>query len=276
MIIMFVKKDEVVKKYKGILITLLVVVFVVSIVLIIILFNKKGTKLSAIEELKLRETSNSVIDYIDQIENSQSTEIDRYINYCLEKVYNEENKTSLTVLELKEIVSKNFTVNISEKQFEEIGITSDMLSKNITYDFTDKKYTMNIPELSYSDIANQEIIKYIIDKIEKDNTRYVITYKKYLVKNPYEILNYYNDLNNKASQPVIDEKTGEIIEQNGENSEYYDTSEIMAYLKGNAKISVIKKYITEENASVVGEQVGTVKIAYVFRNNQILIDSISK
>lgn len=260
---------------KFILIGLIVILVIVGTIAITTSFSKKEDKISSVEELKLKETSNKVISNIEEIENSESTEIDRYINYCLEKAYNEEGKTSLTEAEIKNIISTYFTLEVSEEQIESIGITPYMLTKNITYDFSTKTYTMNVVKLSYSDIASKEIIKYELNKVEKEGVKYIITYKKYLVKNPYEILNYYNDLNNKQNSPVIDEETGEIIEKNTEK-EYYDTSEIMAYLKGEAKTSTIKKYITPENISEVGEEVGTIKITYVFRNDQILIDNISK
>ena len=264
-----------IKKHKGIVIGVLVLL-VAIITLTIINSNKKtAEQLSSVEELKLKEISEKVVPYLEEIENAESNEIDRYINYSLEKVYNEENKTSLTISEMKTIINDIFTIDIKEEQLEEIGITPTMLDKNITYDFSTQTYTMNVIKLSLQDIAAKEIIKYEIDTMEKSGTNYIVTYKKYLVKNPYEILNYYNDLNNRQNETKIDEETGEVIESK-EEKEIYDTKEIMDYLKGNAKLTTIKKHINKDNIGEVGEEVGTIKVTYVVREDKILIDNISK
>ena len=48
------------------------------------------------------------------------------------------------------------------------------------------------------------------------------------------------------------------------------------YLRGNADVSVIKKYITADNINEVGESGGEISITFIEKDGKVLVDSISK
>ena len=54
----------------------------------------------------------------------------------------------------------------------------------------------------------------------------------------------------------------------------YNTEEIDKYLKGEESKKTIKKYITEKNIGKIGKEEGKVKITYIIRDGDILIDKI--
>ena len=249
-----IKKDK--KLQKKVLIIASIIIFVIITVLTI----KNIYKVTPIEEIKLKEVSNEVMNYMEEIETSKSKNIDKYINYTLEYFYNEEDKETLHINEIKKFIEETFTVKITNKELKEIGITQEMLEKNIVYDPIKETYKKGKINLSYADIASKKIIKYNIEKITKKNkNEFVIEYRKYIVSNPYKILNYYMELNQK------DEK----------NKIKYDTTEINNYLKGKEKTGVIKKYITNSNIKKVGKEKETVEVKYVVKDNKILVDTIN-
>ena len=259
------------------IIYILVAVFIAIIALFIIISkvsNKKET-LTEVEELKLKEVSNDVMNYMEAIENTESTEIDRYIIYALLYSYNEKDNNTLTTKEIVNFIKEKFIVDITEDKVREIGITPDMLYKNITYDGMEDKFILNQYKQTYADIAATEIVKYNLTSIEKKKEEFILTYDKYVVTNPYEILNYYMDKKNEMMNANRDEETGEIIEENYEYDPI-DTSEIDGYLRGKEKVGAIKKYIVEENLSRVAEKKGTIKVVFVVEKDQVLISRIEK
>ena len=134
-----------------------------------------------------------------------------------------------------------------------------MLEERITFNPTENTYEKSTDKKTYADIAGEKIEKYREEKIKKkSNNKFVITYKKYVVKDPYKILNYYTDMNNKNEKKVTK----------------YNTEEIDKYLKGEESKKTIKKYITEKNIGKIGKEEGKVKITYIIRDGNILIDKI--
>lgn len=270
-ILKFIKKNKVA-------VILAILVIIAGILLIIFKGNKKeeALPLSSVEQLKLREISNDIIPYLEEVEDNDSTEIDRYIIFALEYAYDKENKDTLTLTEMKDLINSKFNVDITEEQLETLGITPLMLDKSITFDMLQDSYHINKFKLSNQDVAALKIVTYLEQDMKKiSNTEFSITYKKAIVTNPYEILNYYTDLNNKSTAPQINENTGEIIEKT-EEPIIYDTTEINKYLRGEEKVSTIKKYITNDNISKVGEDAGTIEVIYVVEGDHILINKINK
>ena len=270
-IIKFIKKNK-------IAVILAILVIVGGILLIVFKGKKKeeNFSLSSVEQLKLREISNDIIPYLEEVEDNDSMEIDRYIMFALEYAYDKESKDTLSLTEMKDLINSKFNVNVNEEQLETIGITPLMLDKSITFDMLKKSYHINKFKLSNQDIAALKIVAYIEQDMKKiSNTEFSITYKKAVVTNPYEILNYYTDLNNKNSAPQINEENGEIIEKT-EEPVIYDTTEINKYLRGEAKVSTIKKYINNDDISKVGEDAGTIEVIYIVDGDHILINKINK
>lgn len=270
-VLKFIKKNKM-----AVVVAILVIV---GAILLIVFKNDKKAEtfnLSSVEQLKIREISNDIIPYLEEVEDNDSQEIDRYINFALEYAYDKENKDTLSLNELQDLVNSKFNVNVSEEQLETVGITPLMLDKSITFDMLNKSFHINKFKLSNQDIAALKIVTYIEEDMKKiSNTEYSVTYKKVVVKNPYEILNYYTDLNNKSTAPKIDEETGEIIESN-EEPKRYDTTEINKYLRGEEKVNTIKKYINKDNASKVGEVTSTIEVIYGVNEDKILVNQINK
>ena len=142
--------------------------------------------------------------------------------------------------------------NIKIDNVIDIGITDRMLSKGISYNSSDGtfKYSSSYTRL---DIANMPIIKYEVKSIKKNSkNKFTIVFEKLIVKNPYDILNYYNDSNSKK----------EI------------TDEIFSYLKGEAKISSIKKYVNKEHIKDMNGKVDDeIKINLIIKNDKLLVSS---
>ena len=265
-----------VKKNKGLILVIAVILVVGTIIGINMSHStSKTTKedVSSVEKIKLTEISNSIIDCFEDIEDTESKELDKYIIYALDRNYLNNESDSLTTEDMAKFLNDIFSINIAAEDLENTGISPAMLDKNIVYDFNAKTFTMFKSKLRMSEIAETKIYKYELNEMYKEDGKYIVTFNKYIVSNPYQILNYYNDLNNKASQPVVDEETGEVIEE--ASGEKVDTKEISDYLRGNATMETIKKYITSQNIDEVGENKGVVTIKFVEKDDKLLIDSIS-
>lgn len=267
--------DRIIENKKTMYILVAIIIAIVALFVVVNLLSNKKEKLTEIEEIKLKEVSNDVMNYMEAIENTESTEIDRYIIYALLYSYNENDNNTLSSKEIVNLIKDKFTIEISEDKVREIGITPDMLYKNISYDSMEDKFILNQYKQTYADIAATEIVKYNLTSIAKEKGEYTLTYDKYVATNPYEILNYYMDKNNEMMNANRDEETGEILNSNSEY-EPVDTSEIDGYLRGKEKVGTIKKYIVEENLSRVAEKRETIKVIYVVKENKLLIDRIEK
>lgn len=228
------------------------VLVVALIVLAIILMVNNSHKLTELEKIKITEKSDEVSNYFEYVEGKK--EIDKYIIFALEYSYNELNAKTVKLDKVKEIIDENFTIGLTTEEIEDFGISPDMVDKNIIYDFNNKEFTINVNKLSYGEIAKLPVIKYNPIKYRKSKNTYKVTYTKYVVENPYEILNYYNDLQ--------DEKI--------------DTTEITNYLKGKEKISTIRKYINEKNIDKVGKKENNIVVTYVVKEDKIIIKDIKE
>ncbi len=140
-----------------------------------------------------------------------------------------------------------------------------MLEKGITFDSSTKvfKYASKATRL---DIANKAIVKYHLKDIKKQSKdKFKVTYEKYIVENPYDIFNYFN--NNNIAKNDIDE----ITKGDTDKKELTDITE---YLKGNRKISVVKDLIDEDNIDKFGKIDGEVSVLYVIKNKKLVIKKI--
>ena len=273
--------EKVVKFIKENKIAVIVVLLVIVGAILFAVLKKNGKneeifELTEVEQLKIKEISQDISPYLEEIEDNESDGLDRYIIFALEYAYDKEAKDTLTVSEMIDLITSKFSVEVDKEKLEEVGITPLMLDKSITYDMLKESFHINKFELSNQDIAALKIVTYLEQDIKKiSNNEFSVTYKKAVVTNPYEILNYYTDLNNKNSAPKIDEETGEIIEST-EEPVIYDTTEINAYLRGKEKVSTIKKYINLDNINQVGKDEGTIEVIYILDSDKILVKELKK
>lgn len=221
------------------------IVGIVIILLFLLLFSH--FKISKLEELTIKKYSNQMMVYMDYLEKD---EIDYYVCYTLTYYENEYNQKEVNIKDIVNFINTHFKKQITKKQVETLGITPFMIDKHITYNSDKNSYIINANELSYSDIAKIKLVKYDIEKIKKkSNNTYEVTYNTYEIENPYELLNYYVDKNNK--------KTAE---------------KINLYLTGKISKKNIIKYITNKNIDKIGKKKDIIKIYYVIRDDDILID----
>ncbi|MBE6161119.1 MAG: hypothetical protein E7158_02720 [Firmicutes bacterium] len=200
------------------------------------------SKVSNLEKIKLEEISNGVTKYLECIDNNEK--LDGYIIYILKN----NNKDSMTIKEIINKINNTFNKNISKKDILNIGITSKMIDEKITYDFTTSTFSID-KGTDIREIAAKEIVSYKIKDMYKKSDKYIVKYDKLLVKDPYKVLNYYND-NNKLDE----------------------VSEIQLYLQNKGSIDNILKYINKNNAKKIKD----ITITYTVKNNKVLIEKIEE
>lgn len=240
-----------------IIITIIFAIFICFISFIIIKF-KSDNSVSKIEEIKLKEVSHITMSYISEIEENKSSELDKYVIFALEYSLYENNKKEVTLEEVISIVGNRFNINISSEELSLLGITPLMVEKGISYEPIEEIFTIKDKKKTQSEISSIPITKYLLTNSEKDGEEYILTYQKYVVSNPYKILDYYNEKNNEIDK--IEDKI--------------DVTEINEYLKGNKIKRVIENYVTEENAEIIAKNKGIIKVIYIVKNDKILIDRI--
>lgn len=226
-----------------------------------------GTKnISGIEKKELLRVSDDLIYYIEDIKDSKSKDIDKYIIYALDYAYNKESKNSMTCDEIYEFLNEHFTLKTSVEAIKDIGVTPLMLERNIVYDDSKQSY-MLIVNNDARKIAETPITYYKVEKISKTNKRkFVIKYKKYVIENPYDMLNFYIDKNTNTS--------GQEDENGNVTYDLVDILPIRNYLLGNGKIIDFKTSINDKDISKYGKSSGTLKVTYIVKDDKIYIDKI--
>lgn len=244
---------------------ILIVIFLVFTAIYVI-----GTKnISEIEEKALKTKSSELITYIEDITLSESKEIDKYIIYALNNSYNKNSKSSLTCKEIYNFIKENFTIDISEEKIRNMGVSPLMLEKNISYNPTIDSYEILSSKIDGQTIAETPIVHYKLEKISKINKKkYIVTYSKYIIEDPFKMLNYYMDENLKS----------EGTEDKDENVSYdlVDTTPLVNYLTGSGKLGDAKSIIDDDKIDnyAIHDKKGTIKITYVAKGDKLLIDKI--
>lgn len=265
----FSKKLWINKRYRKVFICSLVALFAVMSLVVIVINSQK---LSSIEKRELNKNSEIVMSYMEEVENAKKIGLSSYVIYAMEYNYNENDSTVLTVKKMVTILESVFNRKFSVKEIEKLGITPDMLDKNISYDPGTKKFSIDKSSYSYADIAQTKIVTYQLQNIKKNGkNRFTAIYEKYVVSNPYEVLNYYDALNNNYDESKNSKNKKKEIKI---TQKRYDTTDIFNYLTGKEKLKVMKTYITNENVSKFGKSKGTVVVKYVIDEDKILIKQI--
>lgn len=236
---------------KIIISSLIIVLLIIAIILSVVLIKNKNSKITELEKSTIVEVSNPSMSYMEMVEGVKADGQDVYVAYALAYSYNENDKATLTIDEIEGIVKDVFNIKLDKEKLKE-GVLTPALAENfISFDNETEEYTINVSEKSYTDIANTEIVVYVYDNAVKKKGKYEVSYKKYVISNPYEVLNYYDKV------------------------EGYDTTKILDYLKGKEKVNVIKSVITPTMVEGVAKYEKTVKVTYVLKNNKLLIDSVA-
>lgn len=237
------------KRKKGIIISCCALFVIIITILCIVLNSNKVTKL---EKIKITEYSDKYFNYIDTVL-SYPNNSDRYLNFALTYLAENNDKKEFTEEEVIDFIYEVFGVKYTEKDIIQIVLVEGKVKTGFKYDKKKKifKYEGNV---SRADIANSTISEYEIVKIKKKNkNKFVVTYNKYTIENPYLMYNYYNDINSKSDDKI-------------------DLTDLTEYLKGNRKVSDIKKYISKNSIEKYGKITKNVKITFVVRNDKLTIE----
>ena len=170
---------------KIITISIISAVVLISVITSVILLSSKSKNLTDLEESIIKDVSNKTMLYMETVEGYTKEDGDVYIAYALMYSYNENDKATLTIDEIESIVKEVFNVKLDKEKLTS-GVMTPVLSDNfITYDNEKEEYTINVSEKSYTDIATTEIPVYVYESASKKKDKFIVTYKKYVVSNPY-------------------------------------------------------------------------------------------
>lgn len=87
---------------------------------------------------------------------------------------------------------------------------------------------------------------------KKSGDSFIVTYDKYIINDPYKILNYYIGLDNaKAAE-----------------------DKVLNYLKGSGKKEDILSVLTKKDINKIKSKKSEIKVTYKLYKNNLVIDSI--
>ena len=237
------------------------------IVLIVLVFTAiyiLGTgNVSKIEEEKIKKESSQFLYFVEDISESKSKDVDKYIVFSLDYSYYNNNDADMTADEITQFLNTTFDLNTTKEKILSVGITEEMLAKNITYDGSKELFKISPAQVSSKKIEDVPITYYRMYKIRRNNKNtYTAKYDKYIIKNPYDMLNYYIDRNNNL---------------NGEEpGAMYDTTTIRNYIVGSNSSKGVKELISknEEDLKNYASKEGTLSITYVMNGEKLIIKDI--
>ena len=228
------------------IILLLLVVFLIFI----LVYNFKITKL---EKIKIEEFDKKVSNYLDEyVDNNDDG---RYIIFAIESLSGEKDKNTFSTDEIIKKINNTFDIKYTRKDIITTGITEGMLEKGIVYEDDKDQFIYN-NKRTRQDIANDTIVKYNLKSVKKKSrNKFVLKYEIYEVKDPYKILNYYNNLTNKKN----DSKKSKII---------------LSYLKGDSTKDTVKDIIDEKNIKEFGKVIGKKNVILIVKDKKLIISNI--
>ena len=204
--------------------------------------------ISNFEKSMLLEQSNIIMNYYDSFNNDEGQGLDKYILFALTYSNNENDKSLLSSKEIKDILENTFNKNFNEDEINHEGITPLLMDNNIMQNYDNKEYYIDKDSINQSKISNINIVIYNNKKIIKRGKRFIVKYDKYVIENPYDILNYY------------DAKGG------------YDTSKISSYLRGNGKLKDVKSIIEKDYLDSNTKKVSDEKVIFELKGTKFLIN----
>lgn len=253
-------KEFLKENIRGVILGILSFIFLVSL----IAYFAITRSISKIEEVKINTESREYANYIEDITEIKSKDIDKYIIYALDYSTNVNNQNKLTSSEISNFLTDKLNKKIKEEDIKNFGVNKLMLERNITYNNVDDSYILNDQQLDRQTLAKKELVYYkqkVLKKINKK--KYVITYEKYIIKDPYEMLNYFLEENRNSKE--IKNKDGSVTTENT------DISLIKNYLI-TGQIKDIKHFLNEndKNINKFAKKDGKIKIIYIVNQNNEL------
>ena len=236
---------------KKVSIPVIVIPVICLLIIVIILFCNRT---SSLEKIKLRDISDEVA-YFEFLDSKNANGIDEYIAYTSYYYFNNYNLKYVSSKDVHDFVLKMFHKDIDIEKIQLAGESKLLNNAHIYQDPEAGDYIYDLDSVSQSDIANIAIYKYLPISIRKKlNGDYVVKYKKYVIKNPYDVLNYYND--------------------NGIHQSNFNSNQVYEYLVGSGRISDIKKACVKDLLEKHGKEKGKLTVTYHVRKSTVTITKI--
>ena len=250
------------------------IILSILIIGLIVFLCVRPKKVSNLEEMKLRESSSEIVSYIYNVTNDEYEEVEKYILYSLDYYKYNKGVNSVEIDEVVNLIKDVFNIEYSEEDILAIGMTPEMVSRNITFDFQRKTFNIIDVAINKSVIAETPLTFYKVDKIRKKGDKYFVNYIEYTIENPYEILNYYNNLTEEFRKySSVEGEDGEMINVDAP-VDAYDTTGILEYLNGEKSRKVLYDYINDELLVKIGNVSDKVKVTYIVVNDKLIIDKV--
>ena len=250
----FFSKKEYDRKQLGV-ISLIGVGIVALVVIIIFLFMSKN--ISQIERNTIMDKSTVYSYYLEYAEDKKKG-TDDYIIFALKYSTINNHKSGLSSAELSKLISEIFNVKIDEDTIRKNGISEKMLKENIMYSPSDDVYDMITPKVDPKTIAETQVSYYKFKKLSRINSKkYSIVYQKYIIEDPYKVLNYYIDKNNQSDR-------------------IYDIAPYRNYLVGSDSTVRFKESIIADDIQNYAKKDKKYKVTYIVDGDNVLIDKVSR
>jgi hypothetical protein len=233
-------------------ITALFLIIILAVFLITQFIKGQGI-INETERIALDDFNNRIMPYIEEVdydnEKSDSDQDANYLIYALEYTFGETGKAEISTEEARMLIKDIFDYDFNTDKYEQGVIAPRLMNKYVhfnqekavyVYDrsFIDKKLTSVTP-----------IYKYVEKNAHKSGSKYVVTYEKYRIKSPYDIL----DCAAKNDTPI----------------ENFDK-----YINGEASSVSLKRATTNDCLKEIGEKTKEVTITYTAKNGHLTVTSI--
>ena len=112
---------KIIKNRKIVIIALILLLLLLGIIGVI--KYKINHTLSNLEKIKIVEMSDEYIPFITELNASEFEKYDDYVSFFLNYSLNKENKTELSVSEIKNLTKKVFGIELDEIKLKDMGIS---------------------------------------------------------------------------------------------------------------------------------------------------------
>ena len=242
--------NEYIKEHLNIVILgILILIFLVAIIIYFLLSGR----VSKIEKEKIINDTTPYINYLEDIENSKSKDIDKYIIYTLDYFTYEKGQNNLKTEEIADFISTTFNKKVTKEDVKNYGISPSMLEKNIVYNIDNDTYTLFRDKTNVRELENKPVVYYKREKISIYNKKkYKVKYSKYVIDNPLDLLNYIIEYNTKVKK----------------QEDEIDITNLREYLQ-TGNISKIKYFLNENDFILkkYAKKKKNVKVTYKVNND---------
>ena len=250
-------KEYLQENIRVVILGILLLIFLVATIVFLIV----SSNISKIEEEKINKETRNYANYIEDIVDIKSKDIDKYIIYTLDYYYNVNNVNSLSSAEISDFISNKLHKSVKEEDVLNYGVNPTMQKRNISFDSSTNRYVLNDPKYDRKTISEKDTIYYKQKRLRKINKKkYVITYEKYIIDDPYKVLDFYLEKNRQDEGK--EQEDGTYI------YDIVDITEMKEYLT-TGKINHLKLFLNQNDEFMkkFAKKDGKIKITYVINDS---------